>query len=213
MFGREVALIFSAFVLAPCAVAFIYFKKFSPAYKAFAVFCIYEASMEAILITTALIGGRNLYVIHFSVIGEIFLLSLFFVRVLGTKKEKRIIQTIAVGLLIFGIVYASIGNNLFGFNSLPRALEAIYFSSLSCYLFYKMSVDYKIGDEGIYFIIGAVFFYFASNFVVFAFSKYKETDNHDLLIMFNIHSMVDSLCNIAYARGLWMASRARYSLT
>jgi hypothetical protein len=215
MFGNEVALVLASFVLAPCVVGLIYFNKFNPACKVFALFCVFEACCEALMITIAFTVGHNLYVPHFTAIGEISLLSLFFIRVLGTRQEKRIIQIIVLALCIFALIYASIGNNLIGFNSPPRALEAIYFCGLSCYLFYRMSIDSKIRDEGegIYFIVGAVFFYFASNFVVFAFSKYKETDNHDLLIMFNIHSMVDSLCNLAYARGLWMASRSRYSLT
>jgi hypothetical protein len=119
---------------------------------------------------------------------------------------------LTVGMGIVVLSYALIGNNILGFNSLPRAMESIYFCALSCYLFYRMSIDYKLGDDAIYFVNGAVFFYFASNFLVFAFSKYKEADGDDLLIMYNVHSIVDSSCNLAYARGLWLASRSSYSV-
>jgi hypothetical protein len=212
MFGYKVALFFSAVVLVPSLVGLVFFKRFNPAYKAIAILLICGAFSESLLITLSFTVGRNLYVHHFLAVIEIFFLSLFYMRMLGTQEEKKIIQTIMTGLCLFAIIYASIGNNIVDFNSVPRAFESMYFCGLSCYLFYRMSADYKIGDHAIYFVNGAVFFYFASNFLVFAFSKYKETDNSDLLIMFNVHSIVDSSCNLAYARGLWLASRSSYSV-
>jgi hypothetical protein len=212
MFGYKVALIFSSVIAIPCAIAIVYFRKFNPVYKVVAVICISGAFSESAFIITSLTVGRNVYLHHFLALSEILLWSLFYMRALETKEERRIIQIFMIGMGFFVITYASIGNNITDFNSLPKAFESMYFCGLSCYLFYRMSVTNKIGDDAMYFVNGAVFFYFASNFLVFAFSKYKETDNSDLLIMFNVHSIVDSSCNLAYARGLWLASRSSYSV-
>jgi hypothetical protein len=211
MFGSNVALLFSLVIAIPFAIAIAFFKKFTPVYKTVAALCICGALTEAAFVITSEFG-RNLYLHHFLVLSEILIWSVFYMRILDTPEERKTIRIFMVGLSVFVLVYASIGNNFVSFNSLPSALESLYLCSLSCYLFYRMSMDYSIGDDGIYFVNGAVFFYFASNFVVFVFAKYKETDNDDLLIMFNIHSIVDSSCNLAYARGLWLASRSSYSV-
>jgi hypothetical protein len=67
-------------------------------------------------------------------------------------------------------------------------------------------------DRSFYFINGAILFYFSSSFLVFVFSNVLIDDMENLLLMHNIHTIVVTMCNIAYAIGLWIASRSSYSV-
>jgi hypothetical protein len=91
-----------------------------------------------------------------------------------------------MGMSAFALMYAIIGNNIAEFNSMLRALECIYFSGLSCYVFYEMSIDREPVDSGVYFVNGGILFYFTSCFLIFPFSKYKAPDYNDLLVMFEM---------------------------
>jgi hypothetical protein len=60
-------------------------------------------------------------------IGETILLSLFLMRRLTGKSQKRLIKVLMLSLTAFALAYACIGNNLMEFNTLPRGLESHIF--------------------------------------------------------------------------------------
>jgi hypothetical protein len=139
-------------------------------------------------------------------------MSLFFIYQLTSSKEKRIILIAFIGLSTFSIGYSVLGD-IQQFNSLPVALEAVYFSTLSCYFFYKKAVDPQPDShEGFYIVNGTILFYFASNFLFFAFSNHFIKDRENLLVMSNVHSIVLAISNLSYAVGLWIASKSSYSV-
>ena len=211
MFGYNVAVWLATSIIIPCAVGIIYFEKLPMPYKLIVALLILGFFTELMLVIVPYIGIKNYFGSHIYGLLEIVLLSLFFINLLKNPKEKRMIWIIMIGLSVFALGYSISGNNILEFNSLPRALECIYFSLISCYLFYKMSIDLRTMDESIYFVNGSIFFYFSSSFLVFAFSNYKAHDSDDLLVMYNVHSIVNALCNLAYAPGLWIASKSSYS--
>jgi hypothetical protein len=211
MFGATAALYLAFSDFVPCIPGVLYFKKFSRPFKMIAMLLVGEALVETGLIVTSYFG-RNLFMTHILAVVEILFLSLFFESMLKDPREKKLVRGIMIVLLLLSVSYSLTGNNLMGFNSLPQATESAYFCGLSLYLFYKMSIDLAPVDNGLYFINGSIFFFFSSSFLVFAFSNYKISDNYDLLIMYNVHSIVNVMCNLAYAAGLWTASRSSYSV-
>jgi hypothetical protein len=211
MFGYKVALVLVSTVLIPAFIALLHFKKFSLENKVIGSLAVYGMLNEAALIAIAFTIGRNLFLTHFYTFFEILLLSIYYILQTTTRMEKAVHIILMISLLMFAIWYTLSGDNLLSANSATEALECVYFCGLSSYLFYKMVVNLKVGNESTYYINGSVLFYFASCFVVFAFRKYKEHDNHDLLIMANVHTIVYVVRNICFARGLWLASRLSYS--
>lgn len=212
MFGYQIAIFLAATIILPSVVGFVYFMKFKIQYKLIVILLLFSLFVELVMFVLPYLNINNLLVLHLYGVVEIILLSLFFIHNLNKAREKRIVRITMVGLSTFAIIYSIIGNNIAEFNSLPRAFECIYFSAISCYVFYKMTTDLAPEDESIYFVNGAILFYFSSCFIVFTFSKYLATDNNDLLVMHNVHSIVSAMCNISYATGLWIASKSSYSV-
>jgi hypothetical protein len=207
MFGYQVAFSLAMTVIIPCVVGVIYFRKLSKAYKYLVMLLGMHLFSELLLITLAYLGVNNLIYLHLYAPLEIILLSTFFIHQLRSLQEKRIIWAVTFVITAISLIYSLVGNNIAGFNSFPRAIECMYFSLLACYVFYDILVDPGPVDDGFYIVNGAVLFYFSSCFLVFAFSKYIAPDNKSLLMMSNIHSIIIAVCNIAYATGLWIASK------
>lgn len=213
MFGFEVAMALMATIIFPCLIGMLFFKSLPLYYRLIVALLLFGFLTEVTLITLSFLRINNLFSSHLYALVEIILLSLYFRRLAKTSKEKNVISTIMIVLSGFAIVYSIIGSNIAEFNSIPRALECIYFSVLACYAFYNMALEPpEKEDVSLYFVNGAILLYFSSCFIVFAFSKSMTLDTENLLFMHNVHSLVSATCNIAYAIGLWLASRSSYSV-
>lgn len=214
MFGYRIALLLAATIILPCITGVIRFKRLSVSYKIITALLLVALLTEMVMILFPYFGVDNLIGMHLYSIVEIVLLGLFFTSQIKNDSRARYIILILTFLLsAFALGYALLGNNIAEFNSIPRALECVYFSAISCYVFYLMSMEGEARqseDNCFYFINGAILFYFSSSFLVFALSKFMAADNDTLLAMYNVHSIVNGICNIAYAVGLWIASRSSY---
>jgi hypothetical protein len=213
MFGYQVAMLLTATIVFPCIIGIPYFKRLPSSYKLIVLLLLFGFFTEVLLIFLPYFGVNNFLISHIYALGEIILLSLFFILRVKRVKEKRLIRIAMMGLAGFALIYSIIGNNIAEFNSIPRTLECIYFSGLSCYVFYEMTIDPgPKEDDSFYCMNGAILFYFSSCFIVFAFSKYVAQGNDYLLLMHNVHSIVSAMCNITFALGLWISSRSAYSV-
>jgi hypothetical protein len=212
MFGTKIAWLFSTTFFFPFVIGILYYKKLHVSYKMLVLSIVLSVVAETLLITVTIVRGNNLFIIHFYTVAEIITLSLFFMHRFKRLGQKRTIQILMLTISAFALVYAGIGNNIMGFNGIPKGVVAVYFSLLSCLLFYEMSVE--VGSEedtGFYFINGAILWYFTSNFLAFAFSDLFLNDMNNLLLLHNIKTIVIAMCNISYAIGLWILSRSSYS--
>jgi hypothetical protein len=210
MFGYQVAISLAATILIPCAVGIIRFRTLSRHYRLIVLLLALGFFTEALMFSLPYFGVNNLVGLHFYALAEIILLSMFFIHQLKSVAEKRIVWIAMACVSAICLLYAAVGNNITGFNSLPRAIECIYLSGLCGYVFYEMLLEPGPKEDALYFVNGAVLFYFSSSFIVFAFSKYLAPHGEDLLVMYNVHSIINAICNIAYAAGLWIASRSPY---
>lgn len=211
MFGYKVAILLSATILLPAAIGVVYFGRLAREYKLIAALILIGTAVELLMLVLPFVGINNLLGLHFFAVAEILLLNAFYRSMARTPVERRVILWATIGLTIFSLVYSFVGKNITDFNSVPRAIESGYFTLLSCYLFYELTIEPQPVSGSIYFINGAVLFYFSSCFIVFAFSRYLATDSGKLLLLYNFHSIVNAITNLSYSVGLWIASRSSYS--
>lgn len=210
MFGYQIAILLAATILIPCVVGVVRFNALAMHYRFVVILLGFGFLTELLMFSLPYFGTNNLIGMHLYALAEIILLSLYFIHQLKEPVEKRIIGIATVAIAAISVVYSSVGNNIKEFNSLPRAIECIYFGGLCSYVFYEMTIDRSRIEGGLCFINGAILFYFSSCFIVFAFSKYKAPDTNDLLMMYNVHSIINAVCNLAFAAGLWLAPRFSY---
>jgi hypothetical protein len=212
MFDFSIVVFLNATIIIPSVIGFIRFRNLPLFFKFLAILMIVGLFCEGVMATMALYKKNNHLVGHVGRNLEIILMSLFFIYQLKSSNEKRIIWIAFVGLSIFSIVY-SVFSDTEKFNSLPMTLESMYFSALSSFFFYKKSLDPQPDvDISFYVVNGAILFYFSSNFLFFAFSNHFIKDHENLLMMANVHTIVNAISNIAFAAGLWIASKSSYTV-
>jgi hypothetical protein len=149
MFSYQVALFLAATIIIPCVIGVIYFRRLPFYFRLIVMLLLFGLFTESVLITLPYFGINNFPISHIYALVEIVLLSLFFIALLKSSAEKKIILIAMTGMSAFALMYAIIGNNMAEFNSMPRALECIYFSGLSCYVFYEMAIDSEPVDSGV----------------------------------------------------------------
>jgi len=211
MFGYQVAVILASTILIPAVIGAIRFRKLNASYKAIVLLFIFSAVVETVMFGMPFFRSSNLFLLHMYAIVEIILLSFFFITQMKNRTTVKAIRFVMILLCLTSLVYSAVGNNFAEFNSIPRAIECVYFSVLACYLFYELSFDVQPVSESIYFVNGAILYYFSSCFIVFGFAKYASSNSSHLLLMHNVHSIVSAMCNLSYATGLWIFSRSSYS--
>lgn len=199
--------ILAASIIIPSIVGLILYRKLLGPAKLVTLLLALGMLTESVMIYLSAKKVNNLFTVHFYAIVEIILLSLLFHKQATNKIVKLVIILSGTSLLAFAIIYASMGNNISEFNSLPRAIECLYFSLLSCWLFYEMADYTKPVHKSDYIFIGTIMFYFSSCFLIFAFNKYMIQATETLITMIVAHSLVNAFCNLAYTAGIWIASK------
>jgi hypothetical protein len=201
----------AASIVAPTAIAIARYRGMPYSERFISGLFIIGCANEAIMIAVPYFGIKNLFFIHIYTVAEVILLSCYFILKFENGLARKLVGFGAVVIGIFAMGYAMQGNNLAQFNSIPRALECASLSVLSMYLFFEMSDGTKAINEGDYFINGAILFYFSSSFLVFTFSQSMIQSNDVLIIMYSTHAIINAVCNIIFAIGLWLASRQSYT--
>jgi len=197
-------------ILVPCIIGIVNFKELKSPYKLITILIVIGALTEGLMAVLSLLRVNNLFAVHFYALAEVILLSLFYYKTIQHQPVKKIVAAFCIIFAVFAIVYAAYGTNIAQFNSIPRALECIYFSLLSCWLFYEMSDYLRPVAESDYYLNGAIMFYFTSCFVIFAFNKYMAANLSVLWTMVKAHAIVNAFCNLVYGLALWIASKHSY---
>lgn len=207
MLDLHVIYALAASIVIPATIGLIHYRILERSLKTISLLLLLGMLTETVMITLSLLKINNLFTLHFYALMEIGLFSLYFYRQIQNSVMKRLIVIVLIGLSAFAVIYAVYGNNIAEFNSLPRATECLYFSFLSAWLFYEMADYTRTINGGHYFINGAILFYFTSCFLIFTFSKYNASNLDMIFTMFSTHAFINAFCNLAYATGLWIASR------
>jgi len=210
MSTAQVFYVLAATILIPCVVGLIKYRGLTLPFRLFTVLLLMGCLTETVMISLAARATNNLFALHFYSVAEITLLSLFYYTFIHHVLVRRGIIFIMVCLVIFAIIYATSGTNIAEFNSIPRALECVYFTLLSCWLFFEMSDYQRPVTNSDYYLNGALMFYFSSCFVIFAFNKYMAANPSVLWAMVKTHAIVNAFCNLVYGLALWIAPKHSY---
>lgn len=202
--------VLAATIVIPCIVGLLNFRSVQLSLRFITVLIAIGLGNEILMGALSFLKINNLFAIHFYAVIEVIFLSLFFQTEIESPVVKKLMILGMIALCIFALVYAVNGDNIAQFNSMPRAIECVYFTLASSWLFYEMSNYERPLNSGLYFVNGAIFFYFTSCFLIFTFSKYMATNYRAVILMYFIHAGINAICNLVYAIGLWRASR-RYS--
>jgi len=197
-------------ILVPCIIGIANYKGLKLTYKLITALILIGALTEGLMAMLSMLRINNLFAVHFYALAEVILLSLFYYKAIQHPSIKKTVAVFSVAFTVFAIVYASYGTNIAQFNSIPRAFECIYFSLLSCWLFYEMSDYLRPVAESDYYLNGAIMFYFTSCFVIFTFNKYMTANLSVLWTMVKAHAIVNAFCNLIYGLALWIASKRYY---
>jgi hypothetical protein len=203
------AIFLTATILIPLGIGLYHYRSIAADVRVFLYLIIVGTVNESIMITLSWMGYRNLFTLHIWMVLELTLLSLFFYRTIQSREWRMYARYGAIVIISLAFLYAFYGENIHGFNSLPRAVQSLFIISLSGWLFYERYVT-RIGSDpardGVFFINGGILFYFSASFIVFTFSKYV-IDSSYLMTFIKAHSFVNAFCNLIFAYGIWTSSR------
>jgi hypothetical protein len=211
MLTRYAIYALAATIVIPCSIGVVKYKKLPKPVLFITWWLIIGLLCESIMIWFSTMHINNLFAMHVFTVVEIILISLYFLHVIKNETIRKVILVSGSVSTVFAVGYAINGNNLLEFNSLPQAIECAYFTFLSCWFFHEMSNNLDSGDDCHYFINGSILFYFSSSFLVFGFSRYVSPNNEALMVMYSLHSIINALCNLTYAFGIWTASKRYYT--
>jgi len=115
-------------------------------------------------------GYYNLWMLHFYVPIEFFLLSMAFVRFLDGFIQNRTIYAVMAAFILFSLIDSLIVFDFNTYHSYVRAISSILLSGYAILLYMKILNDLEIlrlSKEPMVWINTAVFFYFSGSFFVF----------------------------------------------
>jgi hypothetical protein len=202
----QLAVIFACTILIPFAIGLYYYRSLPTAVQIFFMLIAVGTVNEALMLSLTLLKIGNLFTLHIYTLLELAIISIFYSKLLSSRLTG-IIASGALLLAVVGVGFAVYGENIYDFNSIPRALECVFVVSLSLRLFNEtFNRDGDPAQDGTFYLNGGILFYFGSSLVIFAFSKYVL--EADLLVLYSTHSFINAITNLIFALGLWISSRS-----
>jgi hypothetical protein len=201
----------AATIIVPVVIGIFNYSKLQLSFRFITILLLIGLGNELLMGVLSFLKINNLFAVHIYAIVEVVLLSLFFQAEIENGWGRKLMFVAMLGFCLFAGIYAVRGDNIAQFNSIPRAMECGYFAIASIWLFFEMSNYERPVNAGLYYVNGAIFFYFTSCFLIFAFSKYMASDSRAVIFMYYAHAFINAVCNLVYAIGLWKACQ-RYSM-
>ena len=133
---------------------------------------------------------------------EFVTLSVFYyyIRELGLSKKYHI-AVIAIFTLICFIIFFQF-KSIFEFVNLHKIVSALYYSTVSIYLFYQFLVNVRSNliSTSIFWQNTGIFFYFTGNILIFLMLDYLLSENYSFLnVGWMIHNLLTIIKTICFA--------------
>ncbi|MES2382796.1 MAG: hypothetical protein V4538_17245 [Bacteroidota bacterium] len=180
----------------------LYWKYFSKALRAFAVFIAVAAVFDMYSVITGYLGINNLNILHIYTVVEYSFLAYFLHLVVEKKRVKDIIL---ISIPIYGALalsYSIFISNLVGFNSAGRVAECVLLSAFALYWFYSLldSDEHTSLKRYPYFWLNSgITLYFMGN--VFMFMLYSLLNSPTDMDYWTVHSVLNIIANLFYFIG------------
>jgi len=188
----------------PATVGIIFLKRMSPAFRWIVAYVWFGLATELVMFALAKLHGANLSIAHFYHIGETWLIALFIIAALENKVVKQFTIVAAVGLTVLAILEMTVIGSLQKFDPITSVTEhATIITLLGAVLFHIAHIKTDRAAPGLIIIVFALLIYFISSITYFALLNLLPV--RSLLSMAYVHAVVNVVCNITFAAGLWMA--------
>lgn len=208
--GLYTVIAFAASIFVPLIAGVRLYNHLPSKVKIFLLLIIVGTLNEILMSTLALMHINNSFTLHFYTLFELLILGAYFYRSIKSMDWKLYVLFGSLATMSLGLLYAFYGENIYGFNSLPRAVESLFIISLAIWLLSEKYITrhkIDITTDGTLWITGGILFYFSTSVFVFAFSKYFMNSDY-LITLLSAHVYVNAFCNIIYALGIWLSSRS-----
>ena len=142
----------------------IFFKGYSKQGKAYKIFTWYLGMIFVIQMVSKLLTVfhfQNLFTTHFYFIGQLVLLSFFYLTILKEEYQRKVVKLgLVLGLLLFGIQYFNDSSLFFKFNLLEIFITSFLLIIYAIFHLYNML---NIKEEFYYVNIGILMYLFGSS--------------------------------------------------
>ena len=147
---------------------------------------------------------NNLFIYFIGTLVEFTFLSVFYYRVLSSKKIKIIIP-IGYVLFIASLVLDYKNNHLLYLNTFSLSMESLLITLYALVSFYEilMNADQDIFANPIFWINSAFLIYNSGNLLVFIFNNYLYQKGHAHPKIWMINSILNIIYNIPISIGFW----------
>ena len=158
-------------------------------------------------------GYYNIWMFHFYVPAEFFLLSMAYVRFLEGFTPKRTIYSVVAAFLLFCLIDSLIVFDFDTYHNYVRAIGGILLSGYTILLYMKMMNDMDIehlSKEPLVWINTAVFFHYSGSLFVFiTFNALLNISWELSRVTYRINSFLTVLLYLLVAVGFLKTTRSR----
>lgn len=172
------------------------------------------SSVTQLAITLFYFAGfkRNLPALHFYLLFEFALISLFYLRHLDNYINRKWIYFISSVFIIYSVINSIFIQNITDYPNIPRAIEALILIVFSLIYFNKVLIEAKISaltKEPLIWINLAVLIYFSGNFVYhIMFNMILEYSRETARMIGILFTLLNIIYYILIAIGFWKAGAA-----
>ena len=191
-------------VIVPFILLFLRIKPAEISFKFLFIYFYLAALSELVLLFMQRQGINNMPVINIFSLLEFGLLS-GFLLFLPITKNKNILGTLVLGIIIFDLLHYFLINPLSSFDSVAMTIQNISLTIFSASVLIKVARDYThpIFKNPLFWFSIAIFFYFSVNVAVFCTGNFL-LDDHTHLRKYTwiVNSLMTILSNFFYAIGI-----------
>ncbi len=150
----------------------LFFKRFfsrKKVYKIFSFYLLFILTIQIVSFAFWYLKKDNLYLSHFYFIIQFIILSLFYINLFNSKKQKKLVKTISLSVLfILAIQYINTPDLYYKFNLLEIVLTSLSLVSFSVIHFYNSlteKMEFTNVNSGIFiYLISSTLIFCSGNF-------------------------------------------------
>jgi hypothetical protein len=199
-------------VAVPTLVGAVYFKRLK---KSLRIITILMAMGLLAEMGLRFVGHKNnLFVVHIYTFFEILLLTLYFGRVITTKRKLLLVRILGSTLLVLTVLEIMLVG-VREWNSFSTVAESITMITFGLFYFHEIALAITttpLDQNPDFWVTSVILLYFMGSLEYFMLSRYLSSASpKSLTMLWHIHNIINAFCNLAYAVILWRFTRS-YSL-